>query len=102
MKALSHPPSIDSLSEAPERAALHLLAVAAQCARNATLVEYRQFFEAQDQEWDDELNCETIWLIASQLRSQIDALLCMLRLYETTLRYRVQAAQSLEQLRMPF
>ena len=84
-------PEVETLSQAPERATLSLLAAAALCARNALLAEHRGDLESlQCTEHDDDPPA-AITLVATRVIDHIDDLMEELLLYEATLRDRLEA-----------
>lgn len=95
VNSLLRTPSVAGLDEAPERAALSLLAAAALCSRNVLTVHHSRAFDDAPIDVGDEVNCPpALSLVALQLTKSIDALLRSLRLYDACLRDHLLADHS--------
>jgi len=86
VNSLLRTPSVAGLDEAPERAALSLLAAAALCSRNVLTLHHSRAFDDPIDCRDDEASPPALSLVAVQLTKSIDALLRSLRLYDACLR----------------
>lgn len=86
VNSLLRTPSVAGLAEAPERAALSLLAATALCSRNVLTLHHGRAFDAPIDCGDEETSPPALSLVALQLTKSIDALLRSLRLYDACLR----------------
>lgn len=95
-------PSLTSLTQAPERTGLYLLAAAAHCNKNALAVEHPDLDQPiDDLSFDGQLP-STALLAARKLNSQIDAMLYALTFYEATLRDQVLTTPRDDMRDLPF
>ena len=85
MTPLLRTPDIDTLTNYPEKVGLHLLAAAAQCARNVIIVQHRDIFEPIIDQCYECAPC-TLDLAARQLHRSIDEVIENLLLYDSALR----------------
>lgn len=92
--SLLRTPSVAGLDEAPERAALSLLAAAALCSRNVLTLHHSRAFDTPIDDGDDPTSPPALSLVALQLTKSIDALLRSLRLYDACLRDHLLAEHS--------
>lgn len=94
INSLLRTPSVAGLDEAPERAALSLLAAAASCSRNVLTLHHGRAFDAIIDAGDEDPCTPALSLVALQVTKSIDNLLRSLRLYDACLRDHLLAEHS--------